>query len=101
MKLFRDNKERQTLSLGFSVDAIFGGAMLACRSGQDFIFFYDWETGSPVQRIDVAVKNGVYKRTYMHAHTRACIHTCMHTDCVLMWLSRMTRFLVLGFAKSS
>jgi len=57
VKLFRDFKERQTLSLGYNVDAIFGGAMLACRSAQDFIFFYDWETGSPVQRIDVNVKN--------------------------------------------
>jgi coatomer subunit beta' len=57
VKIFRDFKERQTLSLGYMVDAIFGGAMLACRSGEDFIFFYDWDTGSPVQRIDVNVKN--------------------------------------------
>eukprot|EP00287_Rhodomonas_sp_CCMP768_P010439 CAMPEP_0196718458 /NCGR_PEP_ID=MMETSP1091-20130531/1646_1 /TAXON_ID=302021 /ORGANISM="Rhodomonas sp., Strain CCMP768" /LENGTH=1036 /DNA_ID=CAMNT_0042059117 /DNA_START=87 /DNA_END=3197 /DNA_ORIENTATION=- len=57
VKIFRDFKERHTLSLGYSVDAIFGGAMLACRSGQDFVFFYDWETGSPVRRIDATVKN--------------------------------------------
>jgi len=57
VKLFRDFKERQTLSLGYSVDAIYGGTMLACRSGQDFVFFYDWETGAPVRRIDATVKN--------------------------------------------
>eukprot|EP00286_Rhodomonas_abbreviata_P002203 CAMPEP_0181345854 /NCGR_PEP_ID=MMETSP1101-20121128/32989_1 /TAXON_ID=46948 /ORGANISM="Rhodomonas abbreviata, Strain Caron Lab Isolate" /LENGTH=841 /DNA_ID=CAMNT_0023457873 /DNA_START=220 /DNA_END=2744 /DNA_ORIENTATION=+ len=57
VKLFRDFKERHTLALDFNVDAIFGGAMLACRSGQEFVFFYDWETGAPVRRIDATVKN--------------------------------------------
>jgi coatomer subunit beta' len=57
IKLFRDFKERQTISLGYTADAIFGGAMLGVRSGQDFVFFYDWETGSPVRRIDVATKH--------------------------------------------
>jgi hypothetical protein len=46
IKLFRDFKERQTISLGYTADAIFGGAMLGVRSGQDFVFFYDWETGA-------------------------------------------------------
>ena len=45
IKLFRDFKERQTISLGYSADAIYGGAMLGVRSGQDFVFFYDWESG--------------------------------------------------------
>eukprot|EP00960_Hanusia_phi_P059777 764285-Hanusia_phi.AAC.1 len=57
VKLYRDFKERQTLSISYTVDAIYGGAMLGCRSGQDFIFFYDWESGSPVRRIDVNVRN--------------------------------------------
>ncbi len=45
IKLFRDFKERQTISLGYTADAIYGGAMLGVRSGQDFVFFYDWESG--------------------------------------------------------
>ena len=44
------------LSLGYAADALYGGHMLCVRSGQDFVFFYDWESGSPVRRIDVAAK---------------------------------------------
>lgn len=46
IKLFHDFKERHTISLGYTADAIFGGAMLGVRSGQDFVFFYDWESGA-------------------------------------------------------
>ncbi len=41
MKIFKNFKEVQTLKPGFSVERIFGGAMLGI-AGSDFVCFYDW-----------------------------------------------------------
>ena len=41
MKVFKNFKEVQTLKPGFSVERIFGGAMLGI-AGSDFVCFYDW-----------------------------------------------------------
>mmetsp|Transcript_28597 Transcript_28597/g.72007 ORF Transcript_28597/g.72007 Transcript_28597/m.72007 type:complete len:1045 (+) Transcript_28597:152-3286(+) len=65
IRMYRDFKEHHVLNLGYNIDGIYGGAMLAVRNGQDFVFFYDWETGSPVRRIDVATKNVFWNESAM------------------------------------
>mmetsp|Transcript_27509 Transcript_27509/g.65528 ORF Transcript_27509/g.65528 Transcript_27509/m.65528 type:complete len:943 (+) Transcript_27509:197-3025(+) len=57
IKLYRDFKEKNSITLGYAADALYGGTMLGVRCAQEFVFFYDWETGTPVRRIDVTVKN--------------------------------------------
>lgn len=56
VKLFRAFKERLTLTLPFSAEAMMGGALLGLR-GNTFVCFYDWNSGSMVRRIDVIPKN--------------------------------------------
>lgn len=58
VKIHRSFKEVLTLRLPFSIEAIHGGHCLGVRT-QDFIIFYDWNTGRVVRRIDVAAR-GVY-----------------------------------------
>jgi coatomer subunit beta' len=58
IRVFKNFKEHvpQFLRLPFSVEGIFGGALLGVRSNS-FLNFCDWETGVVVRRIDVAAKN--------------------------------------------
>jgi coatomer subunit beta' len=41
VKSFKNFKEEQTLKPGFSIEHIFGGALLGV-AGADFVCFYDW-----------------------------------------------------------
>jgi coatomer subunit beta' len=41
VKSFKNFKEVQTLKPGFSIEHIFGGALLGV-AGADFVCFYDW-----------------------------------------------------------
>ncbi|GAB4823453.1 hypothetical protein N2152v2_010499 [Parachlorella kessleri] len=55
IKIHRNFKEATTIKPGFSVEGIHGGQLLGVRSN-DFICFYDWNTGKVVRRIDVAAR---------------------------------------------
>ena len=44
IKIHRNFKEATTIKPGFSVEGIHGGQLLGVRSN-DFICFYDWNTG--------------------------------------------------------
>jgi coatomer subunit beta' len=57
IRMYRDFKEHHVLNLGYNIDAIYGGAMLGVRNGTDSVFFYDWDSGVAVRRIDVETKN--------------------------------------------
>jgi len=48
--------ERQSLRPAFSVEGLYGGALIGLR-GSDFVAFYDWETLQSVRRIDVVAEN--------------------------------------------
>ncbi|KAF3543663.1 hypothetical protein DY000_02010363 [Brassica cretica] len=57
IKTFSKNfQEKRSIRPTFSVEKIFGGALLAMCSN-DFICFYDWADCRLIQRIDVTVKN--------------------------------------------
>mmetsp|Transcript_2736 Transcript_2736/g.4674 ORF Transcript_2736/g.4674 Transcript_2736/m.4674 type:complete len:106 (+) Transcript_2736:1269-1586(+) len=45
-------QEFKAFKVGFKVEGIFGGRLLAVKS-KEFITFYDWETQVLVRRIDV------------------------------------------------
>lgn len=45
MKVFKNFKEVSQVRPGFSIEAIYGGALLGI-AGADFIAFYDWTTGT-------------------------------------------------------
>eukprot|EP00798_Chlamydomonas_sp_ICE-L_P021129 gene21129-28016_t len=55
VKLFKSFQEKSTLSIDYSAEGVYGGALIGVK-GQDFIVFYDWE-GRIVRRIDVGVKS--------------------------------------------
>jgi hypothetical protein len=58
VKIFKNFKERSGLlpKLNYSAEGIHGGHLLCARSNE-FLTFYDWETGSPVRRIEAEAKN--------------------------------------------
>ena len=45
MKVFKNFKEVAQVRPGFSIEAIYGGALLGI-AGADFIAFYDWTTAT-------------------------------------------------------
>ncbi|KAG0143027.1 hypothetical protein CROQUDRAFT_661774 [Cronartium quercuum f. sp. fusiforme G11] len=56
LKVFKNFKEKPGhLKITYSVEAIFGGALL-CTKGAGFVCFYDWETGALVRRIEVEAR---------------------------------------------
>jgi coatomer subunit beta' len=57
VRLFKAFKEKQTsIRFSFSAEGIYGGALLGVRSN-NFLIFYDWNTGNVVRRVDVVCKN--------------------------------------------
>lgn len=54
VKIFKSFKERPSghLNIPFSATNIFGGTLLGVK-GDEFVAFYDWETGKLVRRVDV------------------------------------------------
>ena len=44
VKIHRGFKEALTIKTAFAAEAIYGGQLLGVRS-QDFVVFYDWNTG--------------------------------------------------------
>ncbi len=80
LRLFRSFKERAGLlgsSLGYSIEDIKGGALLAVI-GAGFVCFYDWESGGLVRRIDVEAKEVSDSFDEAHQHPGLCFssHTC-------------------------
>lgn len=57
IKVFKNFKERPFphFNIPFKCSKIFGGTLL-CAKGDDFVAFYDWETGKLVRRVDVAAE---------------------------------------------
>lgn len=53
---FKNFKERHVIKPPFTCDGLDGGELLALK-GQNFLCFYDWNTGYLVRRIDVNAKN--------------------------------------------
>jgi coatomer subunit beta' len=43
IKIYKNLQEFNAFNVGFNVEAIFGGRLLAVKS-KEFITFYDWET---------------------------------------------------------
>jgi coatomer subunit beta' len=57
VKLYKNFKEAQTIiPATASAEGLFGGQMVGVKSGDGAVLFYDWETGSFVQKIDAAAK---------------------------------------------
>ncbi|VVT56082.1 uncharacterized protein SAPINGB_P004793 [Magnusiomyces paraingens] len=53
VQLFKNFKERSdALNVPFKPTKLFGGSLIGCKS-DDFVSFYDWETGRLVRRVDV------------------------------------------------
>lgn len=54
VKIFKSFKERPTgyLNVPFNASKIFGGTLLGIK-GDEFVAFYDWDTGKLVRRVDV------------------------------------------------
>lgn len=59
VRIFQNFEEKTSLTPPFSVEAIFGGALLGVR-GRDCLVFYDWETLTVVRRIDDVAPSKVY-----------------------------------------
>ncbi len=57
VRLFKSFKEKTEINLmaNFSIEGIFGGGLLGLRS-DNFLMFYDWDTGVCVRRVDVAAR---------------------------------------------
>ncbi|KAF5105051.1 hypothetical protein DV451_000212 [Geotrichum candidum] len=57
VKVFKNFKERPSghLNVPFRANKIFGGTLLGIK-GDDFIAFYDWDTGKLVRRVDVVAE---------------------------------------------
>lgn len=53
IKIYKNLQEFNAFNVGFPVEQIFGGVLLAVKS-KEFITFYDWETQVLVRRIDVS-----------------------------------------------
>jgi coatomer subunit beta' len=72
IRLFRSFKEKTNVAIKppYSAEGIFGGVLLGVRSSS-FVVFYDWETGVPVRRIDVAATNVYWSDTDMLTITTA------------------------------
>ncbi|KAJ2962985.1 hypothetical protein NQZ79_g1994 [Umbelopsis isabellina] len=64
VKIFKNFKERSGLlpKLNYSAEGIHGGHLLCARSNE-FLTFYDWESGSPVRRIEAEAKNVYWSET--------------------------------------
>eukprot|EP00158_Paraphelidium_tribonemae_P008863 Partr_v1_DN28710_c0_g1_i2_m62035 putative coatomer protein complex, subunit beta 2 (beta prime) len=58
IKTFKAFKDRHTLSISFSAEAIFGGRLIGVR-GPSSLSFFDWESGFLVRKIDI-VPSHVY-----------------------------------------
>lgn len=53
IKVYKNMQEYKVFQVGFNVEGIFGGRLLAVKS-KEFITFYDWESQVHVRRIDVS-----------------------------------------------
>jgi coatomer subunit beta' len=51
----RGSEEHYNFRAGFTIEQIFGGYLLGLRS-DEFICFYDWETGALIRRIEACPK---------------------------------------------
>jgi coatomer subunit beta' len=57
VKVFKNFKDAQTIvPATASAEGLFGGQMIGVKSGDGAVLFYDWDTGSFVQKIDAAAK---------------------------------------------
>lgn len=58
VKTFKNFKESQTIiPATAAAEGLFGGQMIGVKSGDASVLFYDWDSGSFVQKIDVNPKN--------------------------------------------
>jgi len=53
IKVFKNMQEFKIFQVGFTVEGIYGGRLLAIKS-KEFVTFYDWESQVHVRRIDVS-----------------------------------------------
>mmetsp|Transcript_85471 Transcript_85471/g.178585 ORF Transcript_85471/g.178585 Transcript_85471/m.178585 type:complete len:958 (+) Transcript_85471:199-3072(+) len=63
--VFADFKESFSFKPPYSVDEIFGGRLIAVRSG-DFVCFYDWTEYRLIRRIDVTPKEVIWSEDGSH-----------------------------------
>lgn len=69
IRVFKSFKEKAVnIKPNFSIDGIFGGALIGVK-GSGFLCFYDWDTGVPVRRVDVAAKNVYWSESDLVAIT--------------------------------
>lgn len=52
--VYHDCQEKFAFKPSYAVEAMWGGPLLAVRSNEDFVCFYDWEEGRLIRRIDVS-----------------------------------------------
>lgn len=82
MKVFKNFKEVAQVRPGFSIEAIYGGALLGI-AGADFIAFYDWTTAT-VGTSDC--RHPAHPATSNHARSTAQRHhriMCTQQPCPL------------------
>lgn len=57
IKVFKNFKESQSIiPATTAAEGLFGGQMIGVKSGDGAVLFYDWDSGSFVQKIDAAAK---------------------------------------------
>lgn len=84
MKIFRNFKEVQAVKPGFSVERIFGGALLGI-TGADFICFYDW-VQAKVRLLAQAIQQGPPRHACRRRFSN--VHTVSRQDCTVDLLAR-------------
>ncbi|KAJ3129269.1 Coatomer subunit beta' [Nowakowskiella sp. JEL0407] len=64
IKLFKNFKEKTNVNVkpSFSVEGIFGGALLSVK-GSNFVNFYDWENGMCIRRVDAVAKQVIWSES--------------------------------------
>ena len=58
IKIYKNFKEFKTIRTSYTIQKIFGGYLLGVKSNDD-IYFYSWDTGICIRRIEV-VPNNIY-----------------------------------------
>lgn len=65
LRAFKNFKERGAghFNVNFNATQIFGGALLGVKGDDEFVAFYDWESGKLVRRIDVEASQIVWNES--------------------------------------
>ena len=92
--VFKNFKERSGPAMkglgSWIIDGLHGGTLLGGR-GNNFVVFWDWETGEIVRRIDVEAKNVRQRQFCQEFPTFAHLHSRSSGPSVGRWLLSLQR----------